>query len=78
MESTSEAGRIQASAEAAQLLREGGSHVLEFRGMTFAKGKGEVETYWVRGWPGPVATGASQGARAPQFSISLPISLLQL
>ena len=48
MESTGEMGRIQVSAAAEELLRAGGRHTLRYRGKVAAKGKGELETYWLQ------------------------------
>ena len=48
MESTGEAGRIQVSAATAELLRAGGgAHALRYRGKVAAKGKGELDTFWL-------------------------------
>ena len=48
MESTGEPGRIQVSAATMQLLRAGGRHELQYRGKVAAKGKGELDTYWLQ------------------------------
>ena len=47
MESTGAPGRVQVSATTAALLREAGVHALEYRGKVAAKGKGELDTYWL-------------------------------
>lgn len=47
MESTGVPARIQISAASAKLIGDAGTHVLEYRGKVAAKGKGEVDTYWV-------------------------------
>lgn len=47
MESTGVPTKIQVSAASAALLEAAGTHVLEYRGKVAAKGKGEVDTYWV-------------------------------
>ena len=52
MESTGEAGRIQASGAAADALRAAGApHALRYRGKTEAKGKGQLDTYWLERGP---------------------------
>ena len=58
MESTGETGRIQVSAAAEELLRAGGRHTLRYRGKVAAKGKGELDTFWLE------AAGAAEGAPA--------------
>ena len=47
MESTGQPGRVQVSATTAALLRDAGVHTLEYRGKVSAKGKGELDTYWL-------------------------------
>ena len=47
MESTGQPGRVQVSATTAALLRDAGVHTLEYRGKVAAKGKGELDTYWL-------------------------------
>jgi hypothetical protein len=60
MESTGEAERIQVSASTAALLRAGGRHALERRGTITAKGKGELETFWLLPPPPESAVAAAQ------------------
>jgi hypothetical protein len=62
MESTGEAERIQVSASTAALLRAGGRHALERRGTITAKGKGELETFWLLPPPPESAVAAAQAA----------------
>ena len=53
MESTGEAGRVQVSGATAEALRQTNApHVLRYRGKTEAKGKGELDTYWLERGPG--------------------------
>ena len=53
MESTGEAGRVQVSGSTAEALRAAGApHALRYRGKTQAKGKGELDTYWLERGPG--------------------------
>jgi class 3 adenylate cyclase len=59
MESTGEAGRIQCSAAAAELLRAGGFS-LELRGKVECKGKGLIDTFWLQ----PDARAATRRAAA--------------
>lgn len=47
VESTGAPGRVQVSATTAKLLMESGVHALEYRGKVSAKGKGELDTYWL-------------------------------
>jgi len=48
MESTGEPGRIQVSGEVAAALKAAGApHALRYRGKTEAKGKGQLDTYWL-------------------------------
>jgi class 3 adenylate cyclase len=47
MESHGEAGQIQVSAETARRLQ--ATHVLEDRGLSVIKGKGELQTFWLTG-----------------------------
>jgi class 3 adenylate cyclase/type IV secretory pathway VirB2 component (pilin) len=47
MESTGSPGRVQVSATTASLLRAAGCHALEYRGKVAAKGKGDMDTYWL-------------------------------
>ena len=49
MESTGEPGRIQMSAQTAALVRAEPALGVVYRGRVVAKGKGDVETYWLRG-----------------------------
>ena len=63
MESTGEAGRIQASASTAEALRAAGaSHTLRFRGKVAAKGKGEMETFWLERGPNEAQSGTAAAA----------------
>ncbi len=62
MESTGEAERIQVSASTASLLRSGWRHTLERRGTITAKGKGELETFWLLPPPPESAVAAAQAA----------------
>ena len=72
MESTGEAGRIQASASTAEALA-GASHTLRFRGKVAAKGKGELETFWLERGPGE-AQDASAAAPSPAAASAAPPS----
>jgi hypothetical protein len=47
MESTGLPGRVQVSGTTAALLDAAGYHSLEYRGKVAAKGKGELETFWL-------------------------------
>jgi len=47
MESNGAAGKIQVSGTTAALLQQAGVHTLEYRGKIAAKGKGELDTYWL-------------------------------
>jgi hypothetical protein len=47
MESTGEPGKVQCSADTADLLTQGGQHTLVYRGLVDAKGKGKIKTFWL-------------------------------
>ena len=67
MESTGEANRIQVSCAAADALRAAGApHALLSRGKIAAKGKGELETFWLERGPTepPDAAAAGGGSSA--------------
>jgi len=49
MESTGTPGRVQCSEATARLLQDAETFELEYRGKTAAKGKGEMDTYWLVG-----------------------------
>jgi class 3 adenylate cyclase len=60
MESTGQAGRIQVSAATAELLRAAATHTLRYRGKVAAKGKGELDAFWLL----PLTEGAPEGGSA--------------
>ena len=65
-ESTGEAGRIQASATTAEALRAAGArHALRPRGKVAAKGKGELETFWLERGPSEAQDAAAAPGSAP-------------
>ncbi|RWS26175.1 guanylate cyclase 32E-like protein [Leptotrombidium deliense] len=49
MESTGEALKIHVSEDCKNILDKLGGYILEERGLTFVKGKGEMRTYWLLG-----------------------------
>lgn len=77
MESTGLPGRIQVSETTAALLRAGGCHSLEHRGKVAAKGKGELDTYWLlhrtqgQPWRAPSAKRVSASPMGLFSSLSL-------
>ena len=68
VESTGEPGRIHVSQETAGLLANSGkAEWLEKRAdKVFAKGKGEIQTYWVRRKAAPEGTTASCGSESDE------------
>ncbi|CAL4073621.1 unnamed protein product, partial [Meganyctiphanes norvegica] len=78
MESTGDAMRIQISMTTQMALVQAGGFILEFRGNTTVKGKGEMPTYWLEGRDGLILEEMNQIDFDPQDATTVKPSFMTM